>query len=189
MMRFGDDHGQVFTMEGIVAGLIIVFAIIFITNSISLVSPQTENAAAAKLSIKAQDTLAVLDSIDQPSNFSSVLHRDITAWTGYEGNIGAEIDPREPSIQDLDQQIHSSLYATAPNVLYNLQVMYVDDTNTLVTKTLIYHGDSQNLTLSAVSAYKKIVLNEEDLNGLPDSYWKTMQKPQSLEVVLIMWSV
>ena len=56
-----------------------------------------------------------------------------------------------------------------PNVLYNLYVTYWDDgTNTMTTKTLIYHGEPHD---NAVSASKKMVLNGGDIEALPSSYW------------------
>ena len=91
------DDGQIHTMEGVVAALVLIFAILYITGAINLVSPQTEKAAVMKEYIRAEDTLTVLGSVDQPSNYSSILLRDVSAWKGNEGNsLGSS--PGESSI-------------------------------------------------------------------------------------------
>jgi hypothetical protein len=170
-----------------VAALIIVLSVVFITNSINLVSPSTEKAVDMKLTIKAQDTLVALGTVDQPSNFSSVLKRGLAAWTGLEAGNTIEIPPAEVSIKDLDWQIQLLL---PPNMLYNLQIVYWNDmTGALETKTLIYHGDAQNLTYNAVSGSKKIVINDEDTQSISNSYWKNIAKPKTIEAILIIWSV
>ncbi len=187
MTRARNRDGQVYTMEGIVAALIIVVSVMFITSSINLVSPSTEKAVDTKMTIMAQDTLVTLGTVDQPSNFSSVLKRDLVAWTGLEASDTVEVPAGETAIVGLNDQIGEML---PPNVLYNLQVLYWNDlTGTLETKTLIYHGDAQNLTYNALSGSKKIVINDEDTQGIGSSYWKNMAKPKTVEAKLIIWWV
>ena len=73
---------------------------------------------------------------------------------------------------------------------YNLEIVYWNGTALeFDNKTLIYHGDARNLTYNAVSGKKKIVLNEGDVIGLSDSYWKDQEMPRVIEVILVMWSV
>jgi hypothetical protein len=184
------EDGQLHTMEGVVAALILIFAILYITGAINLVSPQTEKAAVMKESIRAEDTLTVLGSVDQPANYSSMLLRDVSAWKGNEGNSVSEVAPGEPSIIHLDSTIYTML---PPNMLYNLYVTYWDDdTNAMTTKTLIYHGEPHD---NAVSASKKTVLNGGDVEALPSSYWYplvmsgTISEAKALEIRLVTWSI
>jgi hypothetical protein len=186
------EDGQLHTMEGVVAALVLIFAILYITGAINLVSPQTEKAAVMKESIRAEDTLTVLGSVDQPSNYSSMLLRDVSAWKGSEVNYSKEeVDPGgESSIMALDSTIYSML---PPNIIYNLYVTYWDDgANAMKTKTLIYRGEPHD---NAVSASKKIVLNGGDVEALPSSYWYplvmsgTVSEVKALEIRLVMWSI
>lgn len=138
MRLHADEDGQLHTVEGIVAALILVFAVIYITGAINLVSPQIEKSAVTKLSVTAEDMLTVLGTVDQPSNYSSVLLRNISAWNGGEANNTSEVNQSESSLLNLDYTISSMLPA---NVMYNMYVTYWDETNSaLVTKTLIYQA-------------------------------------------------
>lgn len=184
------DEGQMHTVEGVVAALILVFVILYITGAVNLVSPQTEKASVMKLSIVAEDTLTVIGTIDMPANYSSVLLRDITAWQGHEGSSDAAIDAGEPSIQGLNDEIAAM---QSPNVLYNLYVSYWDaTTGQIETKTLIYNGDPQ---LNGVTASKKLALNDFDLKGQTQSFWYDIVEPdlasgpRIIEVQLVMWSI
>jgi hypothetical protein len=184
-----NEDGQLHTMEGVVAALILIFAILYITGAINLVSPQTGKAVVMKQYIRAEDTLTVLGSVDLPANYSSVLLRNVSAWKGGEANGASEVAPGESSIMLLNRSIYSLL---PPDVLFNLYVTYWDDsTNTTITKTLIYHGDPMN---NAVSASKKIVVNSGDVEALPSSYWYPLvrhdglSEPKALEVRLVTWS-
>ncbi len=68
-----NDEGQLHTMEGVIAALILIFAILYIMGAINLVSPQTGKAVDMKHAVRAQDILTALGSVDQPSNYSSEL--------------------------------------------------------------------------------------------------------------------
>ena len=187
--RFKDDRGQVFTMEGVVSALIMVVALSYILSSVTLISPQTEKSLSTKLSIEAQDTLNLLSSETKPAIHMSDLKEDLAEWNGGEANpaIGAEVNPAEPKIWDLDQEIKLMLPA---NVEYNMNVTYYDDvTNQYQVKTLIYQGDPLE---NSGSASKIVVLSPND--GTKQSlWWKPLVtdpfRTKTIEVQLVVWSI
>jgi hypothetical protein len=179
-----DDRAQIHTMEGVVAGLVLVLTLMYITGSITFLSPQTEKTTVVKLNLKAQDVLVVLGSEDQTSSFSSPLSRDILRWEGNDAGGTVRVSPAEPTIQDLDSRISSLL---PENVYYNVYLVY-NQSGTMVTRTIIFQGDPQD---NAPSASKIIVLNKADVQKYPSCIWKVagLSTPKVVEVRIVMWSI
>jgi hypothetical protein len=184
-----DDSGQMHTIEGVVAALVVLVALTYIIGSITFVSPQTEKTTVMKLSIKAQDVMNVLGGQDQPDNFTSPLTRGVAQWNGGVASANHVVAPGEPSIVALNDRILTMLPG---NVMYNMNVSYIDEAAStaaghLVFKDqyLIFQGDPQD---NSVMASKVIVLNGYDITGSP-GYWNGMTAPKTVEVKLVLWSI
>lgn len=184
-----DDSGQIHTIEGVVAALVVLVALTYIIGSITFVSPQTEKTTVMKLSIKAQDIMNVLACQDQPDNFTSPLTRGIAQWDGGVANATNVVSPGEPSIGTLNDRILSMLPG---NVMYNMNVSYIDEPASTAAgrlvfrdKYLIFHGDPQD---NSVMASKILVLNSYDIAGSAN-YWSGMTTPKTVEVKLVLWSI
>lgn len=212
MKKFlADDRGQIHTIEGLVAGLILVLTLMYITNSITFVAPQTEKTTVMKMMVKADDILTVLSTSDQPTIHDSELTRDIASWMGVEASDNNEWGAGETSIARLDGTIKSivplsivfnsnSEFGTdtftsyKTYVLFNLDISYVNDTATAAqghvvfdNRQLIHQGVPQE---NAVKASKIIILNDKDLAGT-SGYWKNIAAttPKIVEAKLSLWFV
>lgn len=176
-----DESGQMHTMEGVIAGLMMVLVLSYIIGSITLVSPQTEKTTSVKLTIEAQDILTVLGTIDQSSNMSSALLRDVAMWKGVQAGSTSFDDTDDAMIA-----LNNSLYGMLPiNVFYNVDVAYYDDaSNTMKTEKLIYMGEPYG---SGASASKTIILNSEDVVGSPQ--WSGIVMPKAVDVRLMLWTL
>jgi hypothetical protein len=207
-----DERGQVHTIEGIVSGLILVITLMYIINSITFVSPQTEKTTVMKMSIKAEDIVAVLGTSDQPTDFTSNMTTCLARWNGTEADNDHVIGPGEQSIEWLDGRIRSLLPAyvvfnstsggststfaySKTYALYNLNISYINDAATAALgypvyddRMLIFHGEPQE---NAVMASKIIVLNHKDIYGPGGnwSYWNKTVAPKVVEIKLIIWNV
>lgn len=187
-----DDSGQIHTIEGIVGGMVIVLALMYILSSITFVSPQTEKTSVMKMSVLSQDILNVLSSPDQPGNYTSPLARSVARWQGGVADPDHnEVDPGEPSMIWLNTKIHSLL--PQQNVMYNVNLLYINDTASALAghkvfdnKPVIFMGDPHD---NAVIASKDIVLNYYDVNGSVNSYWMHTTVPKTVEVQLSMWYI
>jgi hypothetical protein len=193
--RRTDDRGQIHTIEGVVSGMIIILAMMYIISSITFVSPQTEKTTVMKLSIKSQDILNVLSTPDQPGNYTNPLARYLAQWQGGEADDLNEVNPGEPSIIELNDKLQSLI---PRNVLYNLDLLYVDDTASAAaghlvfdSKHVIFQGDPHD---NSVVASKLIVLNYYDLNSTSGAYWydtaidTEVEVPtKTIEVQLALW--
>jgi hypothetical protein len=191
-----DDSGQIHTIEGIVSGMVVLLALIYITSSITFVSPQTEKTTVMKMSIKAQDILNVLSTPDKPGNYSNPLETCIAQWNGGEADPDHVTDPGEPSIIWLDGKIRSLipsyLQDNKSNILYNVDLLYIDeilstpDHPVFASKSLVFMGDPHD---NAVVATKLIVLNYYDVNSTVNSYWNHTAVPKSVEIKLALWYI
>jgi hypothetical protein len=187
-----DDSGQIHTIEGIVSGMIIILALLYILGSITFVSPQTEKTTVMKMSILSQDIMNVLSTPDQPGNSTNPLARSIAQWQGGVADPIQlyEVNPGEPSILWLNEKIRNLVQ---PNVLYNVDLLYINDTKSADAghkvfdkKHVIFKGDPHD---NSVTSSKLIVLNYYDMNGTINSYWNTTVIPKTVEVQLSLWYI
>jgi hypothetical protein len=187
-----DDSGQIHTIEGIVSGMVIVLALMYILSSITFVSPQTEKTTVMKMSILSQDILNVLSTPDQPGNYTNPLARNISKWQGGVADPGQsyEVNPGEPSILWLNDKIQSLV---PPNVMYNVDLLYINDTASAAeghlvfdNKPVIFMGDPHD---NAVTASKLVVVNYYDVNNSVYSYWNHTVIPKTVEVQLALWYI
>jgi hypothetical protein len=187
-----DDSGQIHTIEGIVSGMIIILALMYILSSITFVSPQTEKTTVMKMSILSQDIMNVLSTPDQPGNSTSPLTRSIARWQGGVADPLQfyEVNPGEPSILWLNEKIRNLIPS---NMLYNVDLLYVNDTKSAAVghkvfdkMQVIFMGDPHE---NSVTSSKLIVLNYYDMNGTVNSYWNTTAIPKTVEVQLSLWYI
>jgi hypothetical protein len=184
-----DDRGQAYTMEGVVAGLILVLTLMYITGSITFVSPQTDKSLVMKLGIKAEDILTVLAAEDQPGNFSNELSRGISAWDGSPAawDTAQMCYTHSATMDPLNQSIWGMLHDSAQhwNLMYNLYLVYFNTTTSLYeTMPLVLSGEPYDNTASAM---KITVLNSKDIKA--GSKWDVADMPRAIEVKIIVWTV
>ncbi len=200
MMR--DDSGQIHTIEGITAALMLLVVLTAVIQSITFVAPQTEKTLDMNLSVMATDILTTLNIGDE--NHISPLKLSALNWSH-----GTAIDPTrgyppsEGGIASLDRAIGEYLPpyddANTQNKLirYNVSFFYFDGTR-WVDEVVITHGTPYDNTMTVS---KIITLNPEDdeLIGrsiydgkiLRSGYWNNFanqnRMPMVVEVRLSLW--
>jgi len=178
-MRLPEDRsGQIYTIEGLVASLILLSVLLFILQSNSIIVPQTERSIDMKLYEKAGDTLICLDRSNNDSwSEWQPLESYIAAW---DGNYTLPPTGVQPNMISLDSDINSML---PDQVLYNLDFIYYDTTNTKIDRYVIYHGMPGD---NSVVSSRFITLNQNDAS----SFWNTTYSgnfPHVVEVKLTCW--
>jgi hypothetical protein len=172
-----DDRGQVYSMEGIVASMIILSVLLFIIQSNSIVVPQTERSIDMKLYEKAGDALTCLDRSDNDSWGSMApLSMYVTGW---DGNYIASGTGIRPDMAGLNSDLASMLPDYAQ---YNLELIYFDSAGNKQVKPVIVSGIPDD---NSVVSTRFIPLNE----GEASDYWKTAYSdfPHVVEVKLTCW--
>jgi hypothetical protein len=170
--------GQVFTLEGIVAAVMMLMVTYFLFHSTIIISPLTGESSDAQLKQLGLDVLTLLDNPSSSSN--DTLQNALTSLNQSNYPYGL-IDSLEEILPE--------------NVDYNLQVLYY---NTTEDELHIYPITSKTYTEDTVSASRYVVIrnsafvydspflfNESGgIEGTIDSEY-----PVVLEVKLILWRV
>lgn len=184
-MSFKDDHGQIYTLEGLVAAVLVIGLLVFITQSVSVVSPQTEMTTNMKLLQKTSDTLICLDRLNETN--TSELKSTISCWGGVPADYASNypVPPAEKNISVLDEKIRDYLLPDEnySDVNYNVEIFYHNNTGDH-TMPLILHGKPGD---NSVIASRLITINEGDYAS---SLWEDSSYfPQMIEVRLISWYI
>ncbi len=172
-----DDEGQLATLEGLTAALILIGLLIYITQSVSAISPQTEMTTTMKLYQKTADTLICLDRLDETN--SSDLKTTVEGWNGSSATDTSKIPPGDLSIQSLDGLIAGYF---PPDVGYNVELYYNDGVEHDLP--VIIHGRPSD---NSVIASRLVTINDgDDISP----YWTGVNRyPQVVEVRLISWYI
>lgn len=167
----GGDGGQLHTLEGFAASILMVLVLIFIVQATSI-TPLTSSAAnlhvEAQLQFLGRDVLAVLDDpfVGGPFNRSvgnlSELTYQLLSWDGNEyvwngsqyvqssnANATANITPMLRLFRDV---------FGANGIAHDLELFYIDnETGLLAQKRWVWNG---NPSLNAVSVSRTVALHD-----------------------------
>jgi len=183
-MSSRNDKGQIYTMEGVTASLIILGVLLFIIEANSLVVPQTANIINMKLGETSNDVLTSLDwnSSDSWSPTGS-LEAYVAGWDGqtvtYSNNI--------PDVSLL--ALNSNITAMLPqDVQYNLGFVYVNSTGTHNSMVIINGEPGDN----SMVATRLVTLNSNDTSL--SQFWKSDStiaagSPQVVQVKITCWNL
>lgn len=174
-----DRRGQIYTMEGVVASLILLSVLLFVLQSNSIVVPQTERSIDMKLYEKASDSLICLDwsSNDSWSPMPPPLSSYVAGWNGTFIGSGTGV---QGQMAGLDNNLTSML----PNsVLYNVDFIFYDPAGHKVDRSVIVHGTPGNNSV----VYSRLVALD---NETASDYWKgyySNKLPRVVEVKMACW--
>ena len=176
MALHNDDRGQLYTIEGIIASLILLGVLLFIIQANSLVVPQTEKISDMKLQQKANDILTCIE-ISNGSNHGNDLKTYVEIWDGTPANPSSNggvaagqtinADGKPVNLSVLDDRITSML---SPDERYNLTISYNSSMQTSTLQTdipIIIKGHPGD---NSVVATKLVTLYPDD-SQLSD-FWK-----------------
>jgi len=172
-----DDKGQIYTMEGIVASVILLSVLLFIIQANSIVTPQTERSVDMKLYERASDTLTCMDRNDADSTIWSTissLKSYVALWNG-----STVADGVQGNLTGLDSDIRSML---PDHVQYSVSFIYYNGTGRQECPVIVHGKPADN----SVASSRLVTLNEGDAVS---DYWKNVNKcfPQLVEVKLTCW--
>ncbi|MEA3295379.1 MAG: hypothetical protein U9P81_10525 [Euryarchaeota archaeon] len=168
MKLIHSTDAQMNILEGLAAALLMIFAILFVSESAAITMPQSGQFINSQLQLYGQDALIMLDQEDNNSN--SLLKKYIAGWDGIEA--GSQI-PVSPSLEELDHDLSKIM---PDNVLYNVDLLYAYD-EYVIEKPVIYHGippDNSIIVFQLVTLYDKYSNMSRDLeihknNTIPDT--------------------
>ena len=196
MKMINDERGQLHTIEGLAAALLMISTLFFVTQGVTVITPQTGLSLDVQLKQSGADALMVLDTEDPIDGI--LLKKYVAAWNGTEATI---INPVPKSIDVNSDQfknaggngLNDSLYVLLPeDVVYNVDFVYTNGSNNdLNTSHVIMKGYPPDDSI-AVSKLVTLHRNETDYE-LSKAYWNnTITEATDAKVVdvrLILWHV
>ncbi len=187
------DKGQIYTMEGVTAALIMLAVLLFIIQANSLTHPQTEKAIDMKLGQIANDVITTVDwnSADAWSVNSS-LKSYVAGWDGH--SVTYASNTPDPGLAGLNDSITAMLREFNPasaDIKYNIEFSYdvhykINGTSVKHDEMAIINGEPGD---NSMVSKRLITLNDNDT--LSD-YWTDYQNngdqfPQVVEVRITCW--
>ncbi len=170
-----NDRAQVHTLEGFVAASLMVLAVIIVTKSSLIVSPQSELTMDVQLRQMASDALEVLDETPAtalPMN----LTQHVAVW---------DMTPATPLTNNLtllDTQLRRLLL---PGIVYNVDFAYVDNQTLNVTHVIINGAPVGN----SVVAKRLVTLFNSTVTEAGGKWQIPLDDIKVVEVRLIAWQV
>lgn len=174
-----DDNAQLYTIEGIVASLLMLMVVIFVVRG----APLTSNTASSshknvesQLETIGQDLLTILDYRHENSlSPNSPLKQSIIDWDGNKTFNGQQGEISPESLNNISKALDGSLGVAG--IVYNLDLRYYTplnvDTNCTSSKGVVHtdrifwNGEPSD---NAVIVSKELILHNKDLlddNNIP----------------------
>jgi len=196
MKLIEDEKGQLHTIEGLAAALLMISTLFFVTQGVTVITPQTGLSLDAQLKQSGADALMVLDTEDPKDGF--LLKKYVAAWNGTKANITYPV-PDSIDVysyyshfrSDGKNDLNHSLYVLLPeDVVYNVDFVFWDNSD-LNTSHVIMKGYPPDDSI-AVSRLVTLHHNETDYE-LSKAYWNNTLTDATdakvVEVRLILWQV
>jgi hypothetical protein len=208
MVMRKDDFGQLQTIEGITAAILLISVITLVIQATS-VTPLTTSFTNEHVKLELQnmgaDMLASLDEAPYSNTYTpdpmvpSRLKQSVTGWINTTGggsdwyawsnNTAKYVsitNPANPSINNLPLADTLSLLIKNYGIAYNVEVRYSDLKGYIYNTKMIWNGDPSE---NSVTVSRVITLHNGDL--LPDNCLIPDVSPTSfyntVEVRLTMW--
>jgi hypothetical protein len=159
-----DDNAQLYTVEGIVASILMLMVVIFVVQG----APLTSNTASSsnknvesQLETIGQDILTILDVQSEEYPYSR-LKQSIVEWDGTTFSNGS----RPPSLVYISSALQESLGDNG--IAYNLELRYFTPDNVSInckskkgvsTRAILWNGNPSD---NAVIVSKELILHDGD---------------------------
>ncbi|MGB3479097.1 MAG: hypothetical protein WBB67_08040 [bacterium] len=198
MKLINDERGQLHTIEGLAAAVLMIATIFFVTQGVMVITPQTELSLDVQLKQLGSDALTVLDADDPLDGI--LLKKYVAAWNGTEANIthpvpnSTDVNSHQfgsDGMNDLNHSLYLLLNQTQRDVLYNVDFVYQNGSssssnNDLNTSHVIMKGfppDNSIAVSRLVTLHRGDNIVSPQLNTVEDLDLKVV------EVRLILWWV
>ena len=193
MKMIKDEKGQLHTIEGLAAALLMISTVFFVTQGVTVITPQTGLSLDVQLKQSGSDALMVLDTEYQKDGI--LLKKYVAAWDGTEANITypvpKSIDANSSYFGNASGNgLNHTLYVLLPeDVVYNVDFVYENNSN-LSTSHVIMKGYPPDDSI-AVSQF--VTLHHNEYKYKLSDYWKDQIPDETdakvVEVRLILWQV
>jgi hypothetical protein len=160
------DNAQLYTVEGIAAGILMLLVVIFVVKGAPLSSgtSSTSNAnVEGQLEILGQDLLTILDYSSDES--FSPLKKSLVEWDVE--NVGSPVQQSHlpPYLDNISNALQEALWNDG--IANNLEVSF-NNSGKIKNLPIFWNGEPSD---NAVTVSKKIVLHDDDARSLLGYDW------------------
>jgi len=193
MKMINDERGQLHTIEGLAAALLMISTVFFVTQGVTVITPQTGLSLDVQLKQSGADALMVLDTEDPIDGI--LLKKYVAAWNGTEANITYpvpdSIDVNSSHFgDDGKNDLNHTLSVLLPeDVVYNVDFVYMNG-SFMNTSHVIMKGYPPD---DSIAVSKLVTLHQNEYKYKLSDYWKDRIPDETdvevVEVRLILWHV
>ena len=176
-----NDKAQLHTLEGLAAAVLMTMTVLMITSSTMMVTPQNEMAIDVQLKQMASDALTVIDIVPNSSaqsNTTPILHNltaCVASWNMAEATYPAN------TLENLENGLSYLL----PDVLYNVDLAYVENGNIAQKKVIIKGSPGKNV----VVARRFVTLTNQTVSDMNGTWNLDDDELRVVEVRMTAWKV
>ena len=192
MKLINDERGQLHTIEGLAAAVLMITTIFFVTQGVMVITPQTELSLDVQLKQLGSDALTILDADDPRDGI--LLKRYVAAWNGTEANftnpVPDSIDVNShqfgsDGMNDLNHSLYLLLNQTQRDMLYNVDFVYKNG-SCMNTSHVIMKGYPPD---NSMAVSRLVTLHSGDNIVSPQLKTEGDLDLKVVEVRLILWWV
>ena len=193
MKLLKDERGQLHTIEGLAAALLMISTLFFVTQGVTVITPQTGLSLDVQLMQSGADALMVLDTEDPKDDI--LLKKYVAAWNGTEATITYPV----PESIDVNSSyfgnasgngLNHTLSVLLPeDVVYNVDFVYLNG-SFMNTSHVIMKGYPPD---DSIAVSQLVTLHHNEYKYKLSDYWKDQIPDETdakvVEVRLILWHV
>ncbi|NPE28234.1 hypothetical protein HNV12_09750 [Methanococcoides sp. SA1] len=170
-----NDKAQLYTLEGLIAAVLVTVTVLAIVQSSMVITPQTENFLEVQMKQKINDALVILDVAPDPT-IEYNLTECAAKW-----NTSTEASFGKDQLEVLDNQLATML----PVLMYNVEFAYVENNSVVVKKTVFNGAPTEN----SITATRLVTLTNSTVNSYGGTWMIPDDEIKVVEVRLTAWHV
>ncbi|MBP2031026.1 hypothetical protein J2755_001974 [Methanohalophilus levihalophilus] len=170
-----NDEGQLHTLEGLAAAILITTTLLMIINLSVIANPQSEMQIDVQMERNAVDVLAVLD-IPTPGVLSQNLTEYVAAY-----NSSIPVNMSHSALPQLETYLSNSL----TNTIYNVDIAYVNNESLIVAPVIIKGAPGEN----SIVTRRIVVLDNSTVVAAGGTWNLSENEIKVVEVRLTTWKV
>lgn len=170
-MRGRNDRGQMHTVEGIIAALVMLLVLVLVVKgtAISPLSSSTTNKQVQlELMNMGNDLLTSLDYTANPNDLSS-LKVSVLDWNGtayvWTGQAFKDLNGTDTIDNELTRALNYTFNRFG--VAYNVEIIYLDKNHNAGKHIMIWNGDPSD---NSITISRVIAIYDEDVSAYPAFY-------------------
>ncbi|MCD4806993.1 MAG: hypothetical protein K8R13_05370 [Methanococcoides sp.] len=170
-----NDKAQLYTLEGLIAAVLVTITLLAVAQSSVVITPQTDNFLEVQMKQKINDALVILD-VTPDTTIENNLTECVASW-----NTSKEASYGKDQLVTLDKELAIML----PDLMYNVEFAYVENSSVVVKNTVFNGAPTEN----SITANRLVTLSNSTVNSYGGTWMIPDDELKVVEVRLTAWHV